>query len=223
MCGLLLAACSTQAMNPLDPPELSPVAADLSPEPLVDEAIYTASLGQKKSWIGGPADYFRDDRAKQMGDLVTVNIEIDDMANFNSSTDRSRKSSITSDASFDMGILALVGTGKGQMDASSGSSSKGGGSITRSEKLSIALAAIVRQVLPNGHLVISGTQEVLVNSEIRILRIEGIIDPKDISRGNSIDYDKIAEARISYGGAGNSSDVQRPGWGHQAWDKIAPF
>ncbi|MFN0191030.1 MAG: flagellar basal body L-ring protein FlgH [Aestuariivirga sp.] len=210
-------------MNPLDPPELSPVASDLSPEPIVDETVYTGSHGQKKGWIGGPADFFRDDRAKQMGDLVTVNIKIDDKANFNNSTDRSRRASISSDASFDMGILALVGTGKGQLDASSGSSSEGEGTITRSEKLSIALAASVRQVLPNGHLVISGTQEVLVNSEIRILRVEGIVDPKDISRGNAIDYARIAEARISYGGAGNSSDVQRPGWAHQAWDKISPF
>jgi flagellar L-ring protein precursor FlgH len=215
--------CAERSLNPLDPPELSPVASNLRSEPLVDEAIYAGRRDREKGWIGGPADFFRDDRARTIGDLVTVKIEIDDKANFKNSTGRSKKSSISSDASFDMGILSLVGTGKGQFDAGSGSSLQGEGTIARSEKLSIALAASVRQILPNGHLVISGTQEVLVNSEKRVLRVEGIVDPKDISRSDAVDYDRIAEARISYGGAGTATDVQRPGWAHQAWDKISPF
>jgi flagellar L-ring protein precursor FlgH len=223
LCGLLLLGCTSQSMNPLDQPDLSPVASSLGSGPIVDEAIYTGSQDKESSWVGGPADYFRDDRAQRIGDLVTVNIEMDDKANFKNSSGRSRKSSISSDASFDMGIWKLVGTGQGEFDAGSGSLSQGEGTITRSEKLSIALSAIVRQVLPNGHLVISGTQEVLVNAEKRVLRIEGIVDPKDISRGNAIDYDRIAEARISYGGTGATTDVQQPGWAHQAWDKIAPF
>jgi flagellar L-ring protein precursor FlgH len=190
---------------------------------MVDEETYIGDSGRSKDWIGGPADYFRDDRARKVGDLVTVQIDIDDKANINSTTDRSRTASISSDASFNMGLLSLVGTGQGQFDAASGSSAEGKGTVSRSEKLSVALAASVRQVLPNGHLVISGTQEVLVNSEKRVLRVEGIVDPKDISRGNAVAYDRIAEARISYGGIGTASDVQRPGWAHQAWDKISPF
>jgi flagellar L-ring protein precursor FlgH len=206
-----------------EPPELSPVGADIHSPPLVEETKYTGAEAGVQNWIGGPADYFRDDRAKHVGDLVTVNIEIDDKANFSNTTDRSKKSDLSANAQFDMGILSLVGVGNGKLGAGSNSSMTGQGTIQRSEKLSIALSASVRQVLPNGLLVISGTQEVLVNSEKRVIRVAGIVDPKDITRANAISYDRIADARISYGGRGRTSDVQDPGWGQQVWDKLNPL
>lgn len=217
------ASCSDRMREVWDQPELSPVASELNAHPVVEAETYMGPESNEQKWIGGPADYFRDDRARQVGDLVTVNIEIDDKANFSNTTDRSKKSDIAADAQFDLGIMAVVGAGKGKLGSGSNSSMTGQGSIQRSEKLSIALAASVRQVLPNGLLVISGTQEVLVNSEKRVLRIAGIVDPKDISRINAISYDRIAEARISYGGKGRTSDVQEPGWGQQAWDKLNPL
>ena len=85
------------------------------------------------------------------------------------------------------------------------------------------MAAIVTGLLPNGHLMISGSQEVRVNAEMRVLNVGGIVRPRDISRGNTISYEKIAEARISYGGRGRLTDVQQPGWGHQIYDIVAPF
>ena len=97
------------------------------------------------------------------------------------------------------------------------------GSTVRSEKIALSVAAVVTSVLPNGYLVIEGTQEVLVNFEARILSVAGVIHPGDITPENTISYEKIAEARISYGGKGRISDVQQPGWLHQIWDRVAPF
>ena len=103
------------------------------------------------------------------------------------------------------------------------STSQGQGTIDRSEKIQLAIAAVVSDVLPNGNMVVSGSQEVRVNYELRLLNIAGIVRPRDISKDNTISYDKIAEARISYGGRGRISEVQQPSWGQQIYDAIKPF
>lgn len=221
-CAIGLTGCSKTMEQTLEDPKLSSVSEgpnySVTPMPESPPEIPT-----RASWIGGQSDYFRDERAQQVGDLVTVNIEIDDKANFNNSSERSRNSKISNDGSFDLGILGAAGSGSGKLGIGSDSSVAGEGTIARSEKLSIALAATVRKVLSNGHLVILGSQEVLVNAEKRVVTIEGIVDPKDVTRGNAVAYDRIAEARIYYGGSGQSSDVQGPRWGQRVWDKVTPF
>ena len=77
--------------------------------------------------------------------------------------------------------------------------------------------------IPNGNLIISGSQEVRVNFELRNLTVAGIVHPNDISNSNTINYDRIAEARISYGGRGRLTEVQQPGWGQQIYDAVTPF
>jgi flagellar L-ring protein FlgH len=224
--ALTLAGCTQTMQEAFEEPKLSQVGARLGTEAEVDPEIYSphsAGASQENRWIGGPSDYFRDDRARQMGDLVTVKIEIDDRANFNNRSDVSRESGIGASTSFDLGLLGVVGQGQGKVGGGGESSMSGQGSTQRSEKLSIALAAMVRQILPNGHLMISGTQELLVNAEKRVVTIEGIVDPKDISRSNAVEYDRIAEARIYYGGAGSAADAQRAPWGQKVWQKVTPF
>jgi len=101
--------------------------------------------------------------------------------------------------------------------------SKGKGAIERSEKINLVVAAVVTDVLPNGSLIINGSQEVRVNYELRVLSVSGLVDPRDISSENAVSYERIAEARISYGGRGRLMEVQQPGWGHQILDAVSPF
>jgi flagellar L-ring protein precursor FlgH len=167
---------------------------------------------------------FTDQRITQVGDIVTVIISINDKATFGNSTDRSQTA--TSGLALDWGLSTGSGSGSPSAlkgDISSTSSTQGQGNIDRSEQIQVSVAAVVTDVLPNGNLIISGSQEVRVNYELRQLTVAGIVRPSDIARNNTIAYDRIAEARVSYGGRGRLNDVQQPGWGQQVYDALKPF
>ena len=181
---------------------------------------------------GAPARgrFFRDQRAAAIGDIVTVAIDLSDSAKVNNKTIRKR------DATEDSSLNAFLGyesslsrvlpetINPGNLtDADSKSSHTGDGSIDRSETIKLNVAAIVTQVLPNGNLVIHGRQEVRINFEVRDLQLAGVIRPEDITSTNTIAFDRIAEARISYGGRGQISDIQQPRYGQQVYDIIFPF
>jgi flagellar L-ring protein precursor FlgH len=158
------------------------------------------------------------------GDLITVKIEMNDQATLNSTSNRSRQSTSDADLGLKYDVMGVVGADvNGGGNVSSNTSSAGQGSTARSERIQMSVAVIVTKVMPNGYLLIEGSQEVLVNFEQRTLRVAGLIRPADIAPDNSISYEKIAEARISYGGKGRVSELQQPGWGQQIWDRISPF
>ncbi|MEM6899765.1 MAG: flagellar basal body L-ring protein FlgH [Pseudomonadota bacterium] len=185
---------------------------------------------QASLWSGGQQSLLGDRRAIKRGDILTVVIEIDDEAEISNSTSRSRS------GSEELGISQLFGLPQrvnprlpegasleNAVDINSSAESGGDGSVRRAEELTLRVAAAVTQVLPNGVLRIQGSQEVRVNFELRELLVQGFVRPEDISRQNEITYDKIASARISYGGRGQITDVQQPRYGQQALDMILPF
>jgi flagellar L-ring protein precursor FlgH len=229
--ALLLPACALDQLKEVSrEPALSPVGSGLVPErvPHIQLPITKAAYNSGSStWRDTGADLFRDARAFKIGDVVTVNIQIKDQASLDNTLQRSREASVglTSALDFDFGFggTGAAGSGKldGNLDRTTSTDSKGG--ITRSENINLLVAAVVTEVLPNGNLVISGTQEVRVNFEVRVLSVAGVIRPRDISTDNQISYDKIAEARVSYGGRGRVMEIQQPAYGQQILDIVAPF
>ena len=179
-------------------------------------------------WKDGAAkSMVSDKRANQVGDILTVKVNFTDSANVANETQRSR------DNKEDSGIANLFGLSKVPLTktpipgrlltADSTSSSDGKGSVNRSEQLKTNVAAVVTQLLPNGNLVIEGKQEIRVNFEIRELIVAGVVRPEDIESDNTIDSNKIAQARIAYGGRGQITDVQQPRYGQQVMDVLLPF
>jgi flagellar L-ring protein FlgH len=186
-----------------------------------------ASYSPNSLWRNGSRAFFKDQRAHQVGDILTVIVNLNDKAVIANETQRSRKNEEDSGVSTLFGAqkYPLMNTAVGTriFTGDSNSSSDGKGSVNRSEALVTNVAGVVTQVLPNGNLVVEGKQEVRVNFEIRELIVAGIVRPEDIQSDNTIDSSKIAEARIAYGGRGQITDVQQPRYGQQALDILLPF
>ncbi len=182
-----------------------------------------ARTSPQSLWDDNRANLFRDPRAMRVGDVLTVDIDIDDKATLGNTSGRSTTSTIGNGGDFAFGSGSSPPKLSTQFDVNSTSGSTGQGTVDRSEKIHLAVAAVVTGVLPDGNLLVSGSQEVRVNYELRLLNVAGIVRPRDISKDNTISYQKIAEARISYGGRGRSSEVQQPGWGQQLYDAVKPF
>ena len=228
--GLISSGCATHPRDFARAPHMTPVGSGLASHrpnlpvklPPADPRVTTGSL-----WRETSVGMFKDPRARRIGDTLTVQISIKDKASIDSQSDRSRTATrdFSSGFQYDIGIRNYARSGSGDANANvdSGSTHKGQGATSRSETIELLVAAVVTQRLANGNLVISGTQEVRVNFEVRVLTVSGIVRPRDISSGNSISYDKIAEARISYGGRGRIMEVQQPGWGQQLLDLFSPF
>jgi len=221
-----LAGCSTSGNDALREPSLSPVGAGLYEYPpiIAQPASFPARAPHTAHslWSDARADFYQDPRALSEGDIVTVKIRIRDQASIDNNSERSRKSGIAAGLDLDgkLGQYSLPAVAA-QLGSDNSSDMTGKGKIKRSEDIDLSVAAVVGQKLPNGNLFISGQQEVRVNFEVRVLSIAGIIRPRDILPDNTINYDKIAEARISYGGRGRITDVQQPGWGQQIYDAVA--
>ena len=206
--------------NPTTQPGYKPVQMPM-PKPEV------ASYNPNSLWRNGSRAFFKDQRARQVGDLLTVAVNITDKANIENDTSRSRTNKEDSGITNFIGAQTITQANKilpGRLlTADSTSSSEGKGSVDRKEALQTNVAAVVTQVLPNGNLVVEGKQEIRVNFEIRELIVAGIVRPEDIQSDNTIDSTKIAQARIAYGGRGQITDVQQPRYGQQVMDVLLPF
>ena len=192
--------------------------------------VYEQPRQSNSLWRPGARAFFKDQRARRRGDIVTIVIDINDRARLDNKTERSRANGESADVpafgGFEQTLTNLLPTGATPsplVDLSSDSTSRGEGSVDRREDVELTIAAIVTEVLPNGNLVVAGKQEVRVNYELRELTVTGIIRPEDISNANRINHTQIAEARISYGGRGQLTDVQQARYGQQLYDILFPF
>jgi len=233
--GLLLGALAgcTTFEDLGRPPSMTSVQGSSEQIAMLDPGIPLSAAVPPSAgslWDGGRNSLLGDRRAVVQGDILTVVIEIDDSAEISNNTSRSRSANESVSIPNLLGIpqrinpsLPAGATLDNAVGVSSSGSSSGDGSVRRSEKLELKVAATVTNVLPNGILAITGRQEVRVNFELRELTISGFVRPEDISRQNAITYDKIASARISYGGRGLISSAQQPRVGTQIIDRVSPF
>lgn len=233
----LLSGCNTmQRLSEVG--EAPPMAAVQDPSAIpgprpVSMPMPAPEMGRRlpnSLWRTGSRAFFRDQRAGRVGDILTVVIDIDEKAEIENETKRSRKNTE------DMGVTNLFGletqltkvfpegTKAGSLvNTGSNLSNTGKGSVDRSEKITLRVAATITQILPNGNLVLAGRQQLNVNYDMRELIVTGVIRPEDISSQNTIKYDQIAEARIAYGGRGSITDLQQPRYGSQIMDILMPF
>lgn len=181
-------------------------------------------------WSTNRTTFFKDQRARAVGDILTVLVEIADKAELENETKNSRTAATGAGVDNFLGYESYAGkVFPGPFDpenligVNSTSSQNGKGEVDREEKINVKLAAVVQQILPNGNMVVKGSQEVRVNFENRVLTLAGVIRPEDITLDNTIGYEKVAEARISYGGRGQQTDLQQAPYGHQFWDAVSPF
>lgn len=215
------------AMSKIENPHLQP---DYQPVSMPMPAPKMVSKQPNSLWQSDSKTFFKDQRAVQVGDILTVLVDIEDEAALENKTERSRESEENVGLPNFLGyetalnqVLPTAVDNNALVGLNSDTNTKGDGKIEREESVKLRLAAVVNQVLPNGNMVIAGNQEVRVNFEKRILQVTGIIRPQDISIDNTVAYDQIAEARIVYGGQGNVSDLQQPRYGQQVYDILMPF
>lgn len=223
---LALAGCAGELKEIGRPPALSPVGSGL--EPVSDTAdAYpeppAPPVERFSLWNDEQSQLFKDNRATKAGDILTVLIAIDDKATLNNESDRKRTTDRTIGGALVYDWNGVGSGGAADFSLNTESKAAGSGATARSEKIRLSVAAVVTETLPNGNLVIRGSQEVRVNAELRILTIGGIVRPVDIGAHNTIPYERIAEARISYGGRGRLTEVQQPPWGTQILDQVLPF
>ena len=213
-------------------PQFTPIGASAAPAtlPMPMPAQQAETYAPNALWRTGARSFFNDQRAARIGDILTVKIAIDDSADLSNESERSRSGSTNVGINSIAGLETNLGRAfpggfdpAGLIDASGESTNSGKGSVARQERVELTVAAVVADILPNGNFLVTGRQEVRVNAEMRELTVAGIIRPEDIAADNTVRHTQMAEARISYGGRGQITAVQRPRIGQRIADAISPW
>jgi flagellar L-ring protein FlgH len=214
---------NSEIVNPIKRPNYRPVSM---PMPGVKKVTHNAN----SLWRPGARAFFRDQRASEVGDILTVNLSISDSADLDNKTTRARNDKEDGDLTNLLGLEGELTKALPQaivpattVSLGTVHSTEGTGAIEREETIEVTLAGIITQILPNGNLVIFARQELKVNFEMREVMVTGVVRPEDIDYANTIEHDKIAEMRVAYGGRGTLSDLQQPRIGTQAIDILFPF
>jgi len=213
----------SQVTNPTAQPEYRPVSMPMPTPEMAEE-------NPNSLWRAGARAFFKDERAKEIGDILTVSLDFTDKATLDNKTIRDRADSESTNVTNLLGLEAEFTKVLPQgldptavMNFGNTHATDGTGKIERTEVLSLSMAAVVTQILPNGNLVVIGRQEMRINDELREIMVTGVVRPHDIAYDNTVDHTKIAEMRVAYGGRGMLSDLQSPRWGNQLWDILFPF
>lgn len=231
---VLISLILLQACSPYKHPETSNINETMQEDFTKDLIADYMSKNEQKSapgslWQSGSKGFFKDNRAKSIGDIITINIKVAISANTTANTSASQtnksQSGITNlfNLTDNLTHAGLTTGAGGLLNTESDRAFAGKGSTDRKDSLNTTIAATVTQVLPNGHLVVRGKREVAINYEMQELQIAGIIRPEDISANNTISSDQVAQSRISYGGKGNINEVQQKKWGARFIDRWMPF
>jgi flagellar L-ring protein FlgH len=214
---------TSEIVNPVKRPNYRPVSM---PMPGLKKVSHNAN----SLWRPGARAFFRDQRASEVGDILTVNLSISDSADLDNKTTRARNDKEDADLTNLLGLeneltkmLPQAIVPANTVSLGTVHSTEGTGAIGRAETIEVTLAGIITQILPNGNLVIFARQELKVNFEMREVMVTGVVRPEDIDYANTIEHDKIAEMRVAYGGRGTLSDLQQPRIGTQAIDILFPF
>jgi flagellar L-ring protein precursor FlgH len=208
-------------VNNIPPPQAS------APTIAANNTLPMLPASRGALWRPGAKTFFRDPRALGVGDLLTVAVNLQEQAEFNNQTALSRTTANSMSMTNFLGLPGFLTSNiKGfdpTINTSGGSTTTGAGDIKRAETIVVNVAATVVAKLPNNNMEIAGSQEIRLNNELRQLQIRGIVRPEDIRSDNTIPSEKIADARIEYGGRGVSSTLQQPAWGQDALNRLQPF
>ncbi|MEO8154758.1 MAG: flagellar basal body L-ring protein FlgH [Rhizobacter sp.] len=212
---LALAGCQT----PYGLPKVDVVGSPQTrPLPVETQAVNNGSIFQ----AGQYRPLFEDHRARLVGDTLTVQI-VEKVAASQKST-----SSIDKTGTISAGITALPGISpkafaRAGADATSANSFAGKGSTENTNDFSGVITSIVTEVLPNGHLMITGEKQIGVNQNVDVLRFSGQVDPRAIQPGNTVPSAQIANVRIDHRGRGAQADANGIGWLGRFFLNVLPF
>jgi flagellar L-ring protein FlgH len=205
-------------------------------QPFVLSNTYKMSGGQKQPvetqatnvWRGQLASLYSDQRARSVGDILTIKIVEISQASEKATTDTTRKSQTVAGISNFFGLetnpngpwknpSTLINANAPNNDFS------GSGETTRTGSLSATITVRVVDVLPNSYLAIEGKREIYINNEKKEILLQGVVRPRDIAFDNSVLSTQVADAKVMYTGIGVLADKQRPGWAARVFDFVWPF
>lgn len=192
---------------------------------------------QKKEGALWPGDtpknfLFGDDKAKRVGDIITVTINESATSTQSATTDTAKSTEMDMQTKnvlglpSNLGVQNFLGMGAGldpTVSATVNNSNQGSGSVTRNGTLTGTISALITEILPSGNFKIEGRRSVTVNNEEQIMVLRGVIRPQDINFDNTIASASIADASISLTGEGVVADEQRKGWLAKILSKVWPF
>lgn len=232
---LLAAAAAGLAACASGRPEFTPIEHTLNQatkKPIVPTTVMLPPPVERAPgslWRQGSKQFFKDSRATNVGDIITIVVTERAKAETEANTKTNAEHTGTGGISNLLNVEGLL-TNRGippgvasLFDVAGNRDFKGEGKTDRTDTLEARIAAVVTQVLPNGYMVVQGKREVIVNYEMQELSIQGIVRPEDVSADNTISSEKIAEARISYAGRGIVDESQEPAPGVRFLNKWMPF